>query len=48
MIPLVVASERGTAQTGLTTVGVVGLAFKAVRLKLERSWESRPERVRAP
>ena len=51
-IPLVVASERGTAQTH-PTMGVAGLVrirsgeSKIVMLG-ERSWKGRPKRVRVP
>ena len=51
MIPKVVASEMGKAQTGAVyCAGVVGPAERSYR-KLDVSgmvWESQPERVRAP
>ena len=47
MIPSVVASESGTAQTGGSASGVVGARHGTVTIR-PSAWKRAPQRVRAP
>ena len=45
VIPLVVASESGVAQTGAFGPGVVGLQYETVKIRLS-VWKSAPKKVK--